>query len=540
MSQIIDNDKIYQGRVNRERRIVNNATQSYIKAEQDYSKYLYGSPIYSTYYQQSIQSTQDRNLETTSNFYEVGGAKKYREINDTVLYGINLDDIMTDVTDYGLESRITGTAVFLPDTIQPIVGDAFIIDVETDMEVDTDYSLFKKISFRVVNVEVSRATVKKYYKITYQLEQTSPEDLKKLVSEDEKFELVYDDFEKASNSIVNKADAKVISAAKTLYDGLLRVYTENYYDESMDLFIYRTENGNVWNPYLHNFLVKNKIIQLFSPNILEDIYLIKLTEAEYPTLYNERIYRNSIFGRLETKNKNVKVEKFEDDVMNWSTDMDAKFLVIGDRVDPLEQLRNIRTLSFFNNDGYLYNVPCFPRSIDIFEDDYNNYNFMKDNFRIKPHVFEDGFGFDETIRYDGPKAGEIEGIEYDVEYVTTEAYKDKAKRAIRLEKTYDEKGNLVTMDVDGEEIPVLSWVISNLLYRVSKNKPYKLPKDFDVPEDSIRFLDNIIIKYMNNNLKLTVADIEDINRMDYSINQRNYHYIPIVLFILKKYIDVIK
>ena len=278
--------------------IIKRANENYVTSVKgDYAKLTEGQYCPITYYQiNDFASTHDNTLENVHSELGQNSPLIYKKIYDVSLYGLSSQDVMNQYDERGLLSTVTGEGFFLPNTIIPVAGEFFQFDLDS----------LREHLFRVDDVQFSDAGPSKYYKITYSVYQENADEILRNVKD----EYVMQDIEDGTStgsSIVKRADADQSDELKDAIDSLITEYKNDYFDEETNSFVYRSGNENqdiLWSGYLQHFLCKTNILELFNKRILTELYLQDINGFENKDIYNENIYRASIFNAVE-KQKNI-------------------------------------------------------------------------------------------------------------------------------------------------------------------------------------------------------------------------------------------
>lgn len=151
-----------------------NMTQSVIDLQADLLKnpfYLFndkkGLPV-DYYHIDKDRSTLDDTLRIQYADLGKDSPLRFNLIHDFYLYGIDRVALSLENGDFGVESsEISGDAIILPDTIEPVPGDYFIITMLKD-----------KFNFKVTDVSMDTFdNGSNYWKIGYAMDRSIPEDL---------------------------------------------------------------------------------------------------------------------------------------------------------------------------------------------------------------------------------------------------------------------------------------------------------------------------------------------------------------------------
>lgn len=311
-------------RLRRQKDIITRRTDAYIEATtKDYAKYYEGTPTYVTYYSVDRDaSTEDIGLEATNSLTGFDSPIQYKEISEVKIYGIDALDVSNEITERGLQSNVSGEFIMRPDSgIAPVAGDFFSFN----------YSGMEDHLFKITDVQFDKITPNKYYKCSFSLYPYNIDGIVNNVSGE--YTVSYND---DGTSVIESGSAATTEAAEKLVDSMIEKYTSMYYDEDMDSFVYfEPQRGvNYWSPYLQHFLHETKALTPYSSELLTEIYIADINEPDYPKVYKERLYRESIFRNIQ--------------IQNPETTFEQSFLALDDA-----NLKLIRNLPFFNsNDKY--------------------------------------------------------------------------------------------------------------------------------------------------------------------------------------------
>ena len=309
-------------RLRRQRDIITRKTNSYLNATtKAYTEMYDGTPTFVTYYQiDSANSTEDVGLEAVNSLTGSDCPLKYRKIEDVKVYGIDALDVSNEISERGLISAVSGDFVIKPNSIIPSAGDFFTFD----------YEGMEDHLFRVNDVQFDKITPEKYYKCSFSLYPYNTDDILNNVSGD--FNMTYnqDGSSGGESSVISSSDAGTSEATKALVDNLIEKYETMFYDEDTDSFIYSDSDINYWSPYLQRFLHDTKALSKYNQELLTEIYIGNINESDYPSVFKEKFYRDSLFKNIISKNPKLT--------------FDQTFMSV-DKVD----LKYIRNLPYFNS-----------------------------------------------------------------------------------------------------------------------------------------------------------------------------------------------
>lgn len=220
------------------------------KLKNPYYIFLDRTPTPVIYYNQNTtKSTLDQGSKLAYANIGDNSPIKYNKIVDFYLYGIDRLEIDLDNGDFGLESNpIEGEAIVLPNTIIPIANDYFSIEY-----------LNKKILFKVTGV--TQDTIENdsnLYKISFRLDKTTQSEIDAQVSDE--FTMLINNVGTQFNTVIRSNDYKFIEIVQDITDRLKKYYTNLFYSDRVQTFIFNMNNHNFYDPYIIEFIIRNRIL----------------------------------------------------------------------------------------------------------------------------------------------------------------------------------------------------------------------------------------------------------------------------------------
>lgn len=232
-----------------------------------YSRFLDRTPTYVTYYNISnINSTVDNGFENVEAILGDNSPIRFNKVENFPIYGI--DQIVLDLNedDEGLTTEFDGDAVILPNTIQPVPGDFFIID---HLEI--------KVQFMVTEIKFDTIKSNNFYKISYSVKSISePTQLEKQVSD--KFKCVVDNIGTEEKCLIKEDEYYLLRDLANEFDRIANLFKLYFYNNKYNSFMVNEVKLDFYDPYLSMFLKNNKIFS---------------SKDEYQTLYPEIIGREN-------------------------------------------------------------------------------------------------------------------------------------------------------------------------------------------------------------------------------------------------------
>ena len=241
-------------------------------------------PTKVTYYSQNIEKST---LDEASGLYEahLGGQSpfKYNKISDFIVYGIEKIATDYDLNDNnGIEANdITGEAYILPNTITPRPGDFFSIA-----------HISESILFKVNSVTADTLdSGANFYRVEYALEKTdSTGQIEDQVEKN--FNFIATNIGTDFKAIVQDCDYKIIENLEVLIERLITYFENIFFDARLQTFVYNHDGWNMYDPFLIEFLIRNKVLD----------YADKFIYVAHATTTNKTFgmdYSRTFFNALE-------------------------------------------------------------------------------------------------------------------------------------------------------------------------------------------------------------------------------------------------
>ena len=221
------------------------------KLNNPYYKFIDKNKTIVTYYNlNKMKSTLDESLKTEYSRLGNTSPLRFNKINGMFLYGLERITTNLDMGDFGLESSdIEGEAYILPNTIEPIPNDYFIIDYIKGR------LLFKVISVTMDTLENDN----NFWKIDYKLDRLDDVDIEKLVVEE--FEMLVDNVGTQYKTVIRKDDYDFISNVETVLDKLKNYYNELFYNDRVQTYTFTHKGKNFYDPFMIEFFIRHNILQ---------------------------------------------------------------------------------------------------------------------------------------------------------------------------------------------------------------------------------------------------------------------------------------
>lgn len=227
-----------------------------------------------TYYNiNTTKSTLDE--ATRANYAELGSESpiRFNKVYNFLLYGISKMDLNYDITEVGLEADpITGEAIILPNTLIPYPGDYFLLS-----QINKPY-LFKVTAVNQ-NILDDESVM---YKINFTLMYTKQTEIDTQVVKE--FKMVAGNIGTNFACIIESDEYSLIESIESYTSKLKEYFYMIFYNSKVQSFTYkRNENVRIYDPYLIEFLIRNKILDGMSKyvHVSQQMYLDKTFGVTY-------------------------------------------------------------------------------------------------------------------------------------------------------------------------------------------------------------------------------------------------------------------
>lgn len=290
-----------------ERKILNTHVENFQEQlERSYSQYQEGSYIPIIYYQVDSDKTRvDGSLDVAQNIIGSSSSRKYRKIVGVPMYGIaNGINYELEMTETSFRNMSGGQGYLAPGTIKPNADDFFIIDRQG----------LKNHLFKVTTIDFNTANPNKYYQINFELYQNSPTEITGNVSGEYKF--IIENMGSNQNTIVKSSDEYLMEKAKDVVDNLIDKYIFSFYDYAYDSFLLKANyldnstTTKIWNPYLIRFLHEKEVITKYKYDLMSEIFVPEYFEGGYGFWFKDDIWMDSIYNKVMNKQQIDPIDLF--------------------------------------------------------------------------------------------------------------------------------------------------------------------------------------------------------------------------------------
>ena len=321
--------------------------------------YIYGDrkPTIVTYYNINHNaSTLDKGSSTLYDDIGQNSSLRFNKIENFHLYGIEKINVNLDVGEYGLESPIEGEALILPNTIVPVPGDMFIINHVID----------KPYLFMVTGIGIDTLyTGANFYKISYKLTRTDMDALTSLetVQTIKRFTYKAGNVGTTLTHLIESNQAELIDKIEDNIDTLLNYYMNLFYKNSVQNFILEYQHMYLYDPYLIEFMIRNKLFALSGNNyfhVEQAVYIGDTFALEYD---------HTIFKDIEIKKSNMRLNSV------YPVPVDDPNSLLVDRLESYYKLSNKVMYKDYDNPINWLDMDLLDRVInnELYDEDSNLY-----------------------------------------------------------------------------------------------------------------------------------------------------------------------
>ena len=321
--------------------------------------YIYGDrkPTIVTYYNINHNaSTLDKGSSTLYDDIGQNSSLRFNKIENFHLYGLEKINVNLDIGEYGLESPIEGEALILPNTIVPVPGDMFIINHVID----------KPYLFMVTGIGIDTLyTGANFYKISYKLTRTDMDALTSLetVQTIKRFTYKAGNVGTTLTPLIESNQAELIDKIEENIDTLLNYYMNLFYKNSVQNFILEYQHMYLYDPYLIEFMIRNKLFALSGNNyfhVEQAVYIGDTFALEYD---------HTIFKDIEIKKSNMRLNSV------YPVPVDDPNSLLVDRLESYYKLSNKVMYKDYDNPINWLDMDLLDRVInnELYDEDSNLY-----------------------------------------------------------------------------------------------------------------------------------------------------------------------
>lgn len=491
-----------------------------------------GSPILTTYYHlDDTMSTTESGSNTVDDLIGRDSPLMYNKITGFPVCG--LKDLLPekDALDGGLiDLSLDADVVIFPNTIKPN-GLDYLLYVFPDNP-DTH------ILFKVTDFEFSSIRNNSYYKLSLSLKEFNNwsyiEKLDKQVVREYRTNM--DKIGTLDRCIIEDTTYEQIEKVDFACEYLIREYLDLFYDSRYNALLFREDpliEYPVFDPFLTTFIIQNKVLDIkdTSPYVLINYdYRDKVKRT-----YNKTLYRN-----LELHDR-TQVYMFHKVPASFTTTETNPFAYYGEEVvfsldlfkHDLEETLNCEDRYYYHHKRLIEGIMSFrdfkpfeePASKILIPDIVNrNYTTVSEDATIPPNDSNDSLLVNRTF--------DIGDSDYDE--IMLNDMDDNVSDEIQSTNE-----DIVIDDVTNQQDDNINDS-NNSLDNVDDetNLEEDITDDTNVILTDLPTYCNIIVRYLGKSNLYQLVSIEELEKIvsyDMDYNYENFMYIPIIIFILKKY-----
>jgi hypothetical protein len=271
------------GKFVEEKDLIEGYLDNYIDTTSDFSRFIEGSPNFVTYYSKDISaSTEDIPLQGVLETVGSESPLKYNRIENFPVYNLDEFNPATSVGENGISTEIESTGIILPDTIQPLPNDYFLVGY-----LNEDYL------FRVVNVETNSINNRVFYRISYILSNDSLNILEERQVTDS-YRVVYENLGKKEKSVIKETDFLLLDKLDDRFQDLQENYVKLFYNKDYNSFIFR---NYMYDNFLARFINQNSLF-ISTKTYMKNIHVEPILREDFEAY---EMYEQTVFSALEKR-----------------------------------------------------------------------------------------------------------------------------------------------------------------------------------------------------------------------------------------------
>lgn len=244
--------------------------------------------VIGTYYNISDQySTTTSDTEQVQSYTSSISPLKYNKIENMPLCGLNTIDINMERGDFGLEGdRIEGELYIFPNTIIPVPEDRFKFNHIPNL-------LFKVLSSTTVKLDNGM----NMWRIEYKLNNSNIEDTNIEDNVVEKYIALLNNIGTDLKVVIRESNYNIVKKLEDIISNIKIGYISAFYYDSVDTIILNDNDKLIYDSYLLEFIIQNKLID--DPNIDLILYHHITKPRDFILKYNKSIFK-SINDRISS------------------------------------------------------------------------------------------------------------------------------------------------------------------------------------------------------------------------------------------------
>ena len=241
---------------------------------------------------------------------------RYNKIQDAVFYGNGIKiELSVEYEEDGLETPMpTFSGIVLPNTWIPYANDMIIIKHANQNWV-----------YRVISVSFDTMdNGNNIYQFNAMLENIGTEVLEKLVVEN--YKMIINNVGTSFNAVIKEENYDCIDKLDTILSTMKDYYVSLFYNDAVQTFTYEGYYGNLYDPYMIEFLDRNNILSGSSE------YIYVHHEVPVPRTFSID-YNDTCFRALETNsidlfnNKKCVADIIEDQYSLFASVIDKYYMI---------------------------------------------------------------------------------------------------------------------------------------------------------------------------------------------------------------------
>lgn len=472
-----------------------------------------GTPVLTDYFNiDDTLSSTDLGSYTVDQVLGGNSPLRYNEIKDFPLFGLReMIPNMEELDGQLMDLAIDGEVITLPNTIKPTPMDMFVYQIRDII-----------LTFRIDNIEFTSIKSNNYYKLSISLRDINTTDtLEKLRKQTVKvYTARVDNIGTQDKCIIEDTINDEINMVQKTISYLTEEYLINFYDTRYNCLLLRDTSFGfpIYDPFLTLFVERNDILEQSNQNYV-------ITNFDYRRDI-DKVYKLCMYRYLELRNTtHLSLQYMEP--ATFKTFNTNPFSYYGEEsVFTLDVLRykndqDIEKLHIYGNKDLVNSIIFYDYPEKEVTTSRPSKEVMKDD--IEPPVYRKK----PTEMYSGKellnKVPEMIDGANRIDYHNHDVHADLLSND-DLSDIYDDDNDIY------EESSLDELVI------IPKKEEREEPVEVILEPFYLNYIKNYLVKDTLFQL-FTPEDIDNLMNMDILYNETDFMHIPMLIFVLKKYIS---
>lgn len=279
--------------INEQKMIEDNTFEYEDRIKAPTSRLLEQTPTFVTYYHiDNIETTTDAGYADVASIIGFRSPIRFNKIENMPLYGLEQIVIQLQDQDDGIDGSYEGEAIIVPNTVEPLSNDYFIIPILQDSYL-----------FRVTEIHYDTIMANNFYKISFMLEFIDDDKIAELNKQViNNYTCILQNIGTDQRCIVEKDFFEKQEKVMTYYRNICDFYISMFYNERHNSFLCPLDEFSrtyLFDPLQVEFINGNNLL-----NDKNNLQVILLTD-QYNDPKRKYKYNKSIYKYIETRDKRL-------------------------------------------------------------------------------------------------------------------------------------------------------------------------------------------------------------------------------------------